>query len=119
VSSRRGLHGSEKRRFADFAAAKRGGLKCSSGFSDSLSGLDFSHLIHTGSLTTYPLKERRSQGAYTPCHLIFDEAPSSALKKGLLSLRLLAGFPGLETYLLLAACPVLLLVRARGGSLSL
>jgi hypothetical protein len=90
-----------------------------SDFSDSLSGLDFSHLIHTGSLTAYPLKERRSQGAYTPCHLIFDEAPSSALKKGLLSLRLLAGFPGLETYLLLAACPVLLLVRARGGSLSL
>ena len=76
------------------------------------------HLIHTGSLTAYPLKVRRSQGAYTPCYLFFDEAPSSALKKGLLSLRLLAGFPGLETYLLLAACPVLLLVRARGGSLS-
>ena len=83
------------------------------------------HLIHTGSLTAYPLKVRRSQGACTPCYLFFDEAPSSALKKGLLSLslslslRLLAGFPGLETYLLLAACPVLLLVRARGGSLSL
>ena len=52
----------------------------------TVSELDFSHLIHTGSLTSYPLKVRRSQGACTPCYLFFDEAPSSALKKGLLSL---------------------------------
>jgi hypothetical protein len=37
-------------------------------------------------LPAHPLKKRRSQGAYTPCYLFFDEAPSSALKKGLLSL---------------------------------
>src|SRR5215210_5718934 len=72
-----------------------------------------------GSLTTHPLKERPSKSAYTPrfCDLGDEARSSGAMKGATLSLRVLARFAGSISTVLLALCPVLLLllVRTRGG----
>jgi hypothetical protein len=92
---------------------------CSYSFSDSLSRLDFSHLSQTGWVAHRQSAQREdiSSWLHTPLSDLGDKAPSSAPKGA--TPRVLARCPRSVSCPFGPECPVLLLVRMRGGDFSL